>query len=111
MDNLLTVSFEAHNADRNHHRRYEIRLGRDLFGEWTVALLYGRMGRGGQEVRHAGSDVERLRKIIRESLRRRLSAPKRIGCAYRLRGLNAGDGIDVDFWLPADALTGFRLDS
>jgi len=69
MDSLLTVSFEAHNADRNHHRRYEIRLGRDLFGEWTVSLLYGRTGRGGQEVRHSGFDAERLRRVIRESLK------------------------------------------
>ena len=107
MDNLLTVSFEAHNADRNHHRRYEIRLGRDLFGEWTVSLLYGRTGQGGQEVRHAGSDADRLRRLIREGLRRRLSAPKRIGCAYRLTGLSAAEGIDVDFWLPTDRLMPF----
>ena len=74
MDNLLLVSFEAHNDDRNHHRRYEGRLGRDLFGEWTVALRYGRTGRGGQEVRHAGSDAQRLREVIRVSLRHHLSA-------------------------------------
>jgi hypothetical protein len=79
MENLLIVSFKAHNADRNHHRRSEIRLGRNLFGDWTVTLLYGRAGRGGQEERHAGSDTERLRQVVRESLRRRLSAPKRIG--------------------------------
>lgn len=59
MDNLLTVSFQAHNAERNHHRRYEIRLGRDLFGDWTVCLLYGRMGRAGQMVRHSGPDPRR----------------------------------------------------
>jgi hypothetical protein len=76
-------------------------------GEWTVSLLYGRTGRGGQEVRHAGSDAERLRRVIRESLIRRLSAPKRIGCSYRLTGLNAAKGIDVDFWLSADTLSGF----
>jgi predicted DNA-binding WGR domain protein len=108
MDNLLTVSLEAHNAARNHHRRYEIRLGRDLFGDWTVALRYGRLGGGGQEVRHAGSDPERLRRVIHESLRRRLSAPQRIGCAYRLRGFSAAEGIDVTFWLPGDALACFR---
>lgn len=107
MDNLLTASFEAHNPDRNHHRHYEIRLGRDLFGEWNVSLFYGRTGRGGQEVRHAGSDADRLRQVIRESLSRRLSAPKRIGCAYRLTGLSAADGIDVEFWLPADRLSVF----
>ncbi len=108
MDNLLTVSFQAHNAERNHHRRYEIRLGRDLFGDWTVCLLYGRMGRAGQMVRHTGPDPERLRQVIRASLHRRLTAPKRIGCAYTLLGITAADGIDVAFWLPGDTLACFR---
>jgi len=107
MDNLLTISLDAHNADRNHHRRYEIRLGRDLFGDWTVCLLYGRVGRAGQLVRHSGADPERLRQVIQASLRRRLSAPKRIGCAYRLSGLSTADGIDVAFWLSGDALACF----
>lgn len=38
MDNLLTVAFEAHHAERNHHRRYEVRIGRDLLDDWTVAI-------------------------------------------------------------------------
>ena|SRR3569623_1741366 len=105
MDNLLSVTFEAHNEERNHHRRYEIRLGRDLFGEWTVALRYGRAGRGGQEVRLSSADSQQLCEVIRESLRRRLSAPRRIGCAYRLKELSAADGVDVGFWLPEAALS------
>jgi hypothetical protein len=108
MDNLLTVSLEAHNPDWNHHRRYEIRLGRDLFGDWTVCLLFGRVGRAGQLVRHAGSDSEPLRQVIRESLRRRLTAPTRIGCAYTLREFTATGGIDVAFWLPASILSAFQ---
>lgn len=107
MDNLLAVTFEAHHDERNHHRRYEIRVGRDLFGEWTVALRYGRTGRGGQEVRHSATDSEQLRKVILDSLRRRLSAPRRIGCAYRLKELSAADGVDVGFWLPESALSAF----
>lgn len=107
MDNLLSVSFEAHNVERNHHRRYEIRVGRDLFDDWTVSLSYGRMGRRGQEVRHAGSDRDQLQRVIRESLRRRLSAPRRIGCSYELKGLSAAQGVDVGVWLPTDLMTRF----
>lgn len=107
MDNLLCVIFEAHNGERNHHRRYEIRLGRDLFGEWTVAFRFGRTGRGGQEVRLSGADVQQLRKVIRANLRRRLSAPRRIGCAYRLKEWSAAEGVDVGFWLPESALAAF----
>ena len=105
MDNLSSVTFEAHNQERNHHRRYEIRLGRDLFGEWTVSFIYGRTGRGGQEVRHSGADANGLRKVIRECLRRRLSAPVRIGCKYRMKEMNAADSVDVGFWLPVDSLS------
>ncbi|SRR5579875_690370 len=107
MDNLLAVILEAHHHDRNHHRRYEIRLGRDLFGAWTVALLYGRLGRASQVVRHADGDPVRLRKVIHQSLRRRLSAPKRIGCDYRLCGLSVAEGIDLAFWLPGEMLASF----
>ena len=104
MDNLLSVTFEAHNAERNHHRRYEVRLGRDLFGEWTVSLIYGRTGRGGQEVRYSSAEANCLRKVIRECLQRRLSAPGRIGCKYLMKEMSAADGVDVGFWMPADTL-------
>ena len=107
MDNLLCVAFEAHNDERNHHRRYELRLGRDLFGVWTVTLSYGRTGRVGQEVRHSAAGPDALRRVIRESLRRRRSAPRRIDCSYRLTAVTAADGIEVGDWLPADSLAAF----
>ena len=108
MDNLLSVTFEAHNAERNHHRRYEVRLGRDLFGEWTVSLIYGRTGRGGQEVRYSSAEANGLRKVIRECLQRRLSAPKRIGCNYRMKEMSAAEGVDLGFWLPPDTLAALK---
>ena len=42
MDNLLSLSFEAHHEEKNHHRRYEVVIGRDLLDAWTVAIRYGR---------------------------------------------------------------------
>ena len=30
MDNLLTIAFETHHAELNHHRQYQIRVGRDV---------------------------------------------------------------------------------
>lgn len=38
MDNLLRVAFEAHHSFRNHHRRYEITVGRDLLDDWIVSI-------------------------------------------------------------------------
>src|ERR1700735_1656903 len=107
MDNLLTVAFEAHNAELNHHRRYQITLGRDLLDDWTVAIRYGRTGQGGQEKRFASSKADEVRAVIRDRLRRRLSAPKRIGCSYRMTMLNTAPGFEAAAWLPGDILTSF----
>ncbi len=108
MENLLSLRFEAHNADKNHHRRYELTIGRDLLGHWTVSVNYGRTGGSrGHELRYGGIEAEPLRTIIRDRLLRRLSAPKRIGCPYRLAGLSVAAGIDASFWLPADIMAQF----
>lgn len=107
MDNVLTVAFAAHNPEANHHRRYELTLGRDLLGDWTVVVRYGRVGHGGSE-RQYGGDPEAVRAIIRERLRRRLSAPRRIGCGYRLTELSVAPGVDPAVWLPIEVLAALR---
>jgi hypothetical protein len=107
MDNLLTVSFEAHNAARNHHRRYQITVGRDLLDDWTVRICYGRTGQAGRELRFGGKTMEELQGIVRDRLRRRLSAPRRLGCAYRLKEFNTASGFDADLWLPGDVVARF----
>jgi len=109
MDNLLTISFEAHDAGKNHHRRYQVTVGRDLLDDWTVAIRYGRTGQGGRELRCASPQPDAIKAIIRERLLRRLSAPKRIGCAYRLTALSAAPGFDAGAWLPADVMARFFL--
>ena len=107
MDNLLTVAFEAHNAERNHHRRYEVVLGLDLLDDWTLDICYGRVGQGGRVLRFASPRPEDIRAIIRDRLRRRLSAPKRIGCPYRLAEFSSAPGFDASSWLPGEVMAGF----
>ncbi|WP_152053065.1 WGR domain-containing protein [Tautonia marina] len=107
MDNLLTIALEAHSEERNHHRRYEIVVGRDLLDDWTVAIHYGRVGQGGQAKRYASAKADDMKAIVRERLLRRLSAPKRIGCPYRLAAFNAGPGIDIQSWLPGEVMARF----
>ncbi len=107
MDNLLTVAFEAHHAERNHHRHYEVRVGHDLFDDWTVTIRYGRTGQGGQERRYGSPEPDVLRAIIRDRLRRRLSAPKRIGCSYRLSAFSEAPGFDASSWLPGAIMDRF----
>jgi predicted DNA-binding WGR domain protein len=107
MDNLLNLAFEAHNAEKNHHRRYQVILGRDLLDDWTVTIRYGRTGQGGREVHYAASEAEEVRSIIRDRLRRRLSAPKRIGCPYRLAGFSIAPDLDASVWLPGEVMARF----
>jgi predicted DNA-binding WGR domain protein len=107
MDNLLTVALEAHHAERNHHRSYVATVGRDLFGDWTVTVHYGRVGQGGQEMRYAAPEPQEVQAILRDRLRRRLSAPRRIGCAYRLAAFSAAPGFDAALWLPGEVMAAF----
>jgi hypothetical protein len=107
MDNLLTVAFEAHSAELNHHRRYQITVGRDLLDDWTVSICYGRSSQGGQMKRFASPQAEEVRAVIRDRLQRRLSAPKRIGCSYRLTTLNSAPGFDASAWLPDEVMANF----
>jgi predicted DNA-binding WGR domain protein len=107
MDNLMTLAFEAHHAGRNHHRHYEVRIGRDLLDDWTVTIRYGRVGQGGQERRYGSPEPDVLRAIIRDRLRRRLSAPRRIGCSYRLSALSEAPGFNATEWLPAEVMDRF----
>lgn len=104
MDNLMTLSLEAHSAEHNHHRRYEITIGRDMLDDWTLAVRYGRVGRRGQEQRYSANDASEIRAIIRDKLRRRISAPKRIGCRYRLVNVSAADEMKVNAWLTEDVI-------
>lgn len=107
MENLLTLTLVAHNAERNHHRHYAVTVGRDLLNDWTVSICYGRTGQRGQELRYADPDPAALVAVIRDRLRRRLSAPKRIGCQYRLADINSAPGFDVARWLPAEMMNDF----
>lgn len=105
MRDILTIALEAHSDERNHHRRYEVRVERDLLDDWLVTVCFGRVGGGTRELRFGCSGIADAQRIVREHLRRRLSAPRRIGCAYRVRGLSSPTGV-LDAWVPTDLLVG-----
>src|SRR4051812_7476820 len=90
---------EAHNDLLNHHRWYTVMVGTDLFGEWTVTMRYGRRGRGGNERHASAATREGAAGLVRQCLARRSSAPRRIGCPYRLTAVDADPGIELDEWL------------
>jgi predicted DNA-binding WGR domain protein len=86
-------ALEAHNTEKNHHRQYQVTVGRDLLDDWTVSVRYGRVGQGGQEKRFASAKPEEVRAVNRARLSRRLSGPE----AHRLLlppiGIQHGAGL------------------
>lgn len=104
MMDLLTIALEAHSDEHNHHRRYEVSIGRDLLHHWTVTIRYGRVGQSMQRMQFADPRPEAMRAVVAERLRRRLSAHRRLGCPYLVRGLSLCEGMNVDDWIAADLL-------
>jgi hypothetical protein len=109
MENLMTVALEAHNAQHNHHRRYRVAVGSDLFGRWTVSIQYGRIGQAGRELRYSAAKLDELKGIVDDRLRRRLSAPRRIGCPYRLTAFQAATGFDAPAFVQGNVLARFLV--
>lgn len=105
MLDLLTIALEAHSDERNHHRRYEVSVGRDLLGDWLVTVRYGRVGWPLRELRFRGPGLEEARAFVHDRLRRRLSAPKRIGCNYRLTLFASASSFDSGAWVPSTVMT------
>ncbi len=66
MDNLLRIVLTADNNERNHHRTYEIMLGRDLLDDWTVQIRFGRTGQYCRVQQFASTKPDEMRDVIRE---------------------------------------------
>ena len=86
MDTLTHGSFiwlEALCAERNIARRYTVALSRDLYGASIVEFAWGRIGTKGQGRAVSFASEDEASRFARQLLRRRASAPKRIGVPYR----------------------------
>jgi predicted DNA-binding WGR domain protein len=74
----FTVQLEACDPARNIWRSYAISAGQDLFGDWIVAMNYGRIGAKGRTKTFVFADETETRRYVRQCLKKRESAPKRI---------------------------------
>lgn len=81
----FSILLEACDPARNIHRSYRIAAGQDLFGDWIVQLTYGRIGARGRTKTVAVDDEAAARYYIQTCLKKRESAPKRIGIGYKVR--------------------------
>ena len=75
------IALEAHDAELNIHRRYEIEVGPDLFGELLVVVRYGRVGSPLREQRFGGLTSDEADRLVRDRLLRRMRA-RRGGWQY-----------------------------
>lgn len=83
MMTVFDLALEARDESRNIARSYSLRVGRDLFGTWVMELQHGRRGTRGRLRLLAFGDEAEVRREVRRRLKRRASAPKRIGVGYR----------------------------
>lgn len=88
MLDAFNALLEARNPECGCFRSYRLDAGTDLFGTWVVEITFGRIGSRGTKIRHAVTDEVSAKKLVRQNIRRRASAPKRIGTSYQTRELN-----------------------
>ncbi len=80
----FAIHLEARDPARNIWRAYSITGGQDLFGDWVVVLSYGRIGAKGRTKTVTLPDEEAARCYVRQCLKKRENAPKRIGIGYTM---------------------------
>ena len=110
----LSIKLEARSAVHRCFRAYQIDVGADLFGTWLVEMSYGRIGRRGRSKTRSFTTIEDAEAQVHACLRKRATAPRRIGVAYRLRGRvrceqwGQPDLADhFDSWFPAAGAVSF----
>jgi len=91
---MFHIELRACDPDKNISRFYIINVGRDLLGDLIVTFRNGRIGNFGRLKSHVCKDLEEAAKIVSKSLKRRNSAPKRIGVYYKIQSI-----YDPDNWM------------
>ena len=81
---MFAIELQAVSPQAQHRRAYEIHVGQDLFGQLVVTIDFGVIGARSQRRVHLVADVAEAQVVVRQALRRRLSAPRRIGVPYQV---------------------------
>ncbi|MGB8031446.1 MAG: WGR domain-containing protein [Terracidiphilus sp.] len=95
MMDAFTAMLEARDPALGRFQAYRLEADTDLLGDWLVEITYGRIGTKGRSIRYAVQDEIQAKKLVRDTLRRRASARKRIGVSYRFFQL-----VDPHQWFP-----------
>jgi hypothetical protein len=76
---------EACDPERNIYLAYSIAYGQDLFGNWIVETTFGRIGGRVRTIVTVVKSEDEALQYMRKSLKRRESAPKRLGIGYNVK--------------------------
>ena len=98
---MFAIELQAVSPHGQHRRAYEIHVGSDLFGQLVVTIDFGVIGTRGQHRVYLVADIAEAQAVVCRALRRRLTAPRRIGVPYRVIACH-----DAGCWL---AMMGFQL--
>jgi predicted DNA-binding WGR domain protein len=88
----FAIHLEARDPARNIWRAYSITGGQDLFGDWVVVLSYGRIGAKGRTKTVMLPDEAATRRYVRQCLKKRENALKRIGISYKVKSITGNFG-------------------
>lgn len=80
---IFSVELQACDSAANRFRSWRVVADRDLFGGWCVRVTFGRIGCEGRALRREFDNEAAVRGFLRQGLRRRARAIRRIGVAYR----------------------------
>lgn len=80
----MLLRFKAKAPDRNIARFYTLRKSTNLWGDTVVSSSFGRIGTHGNVKHMYFTDPAQADRYITTTIRKRLSAKKRIGCDYQI---------------------------
>ena len=80
----IKVVLRACDPSLNRFRSWSVEAGLDLFGNWTARVAFGRIGSRGRVISREFASEEDVHAFVRKGLRRRRSAIRRAGVAYRV---------------------------
>src|SRR5882757_1607186 len=84
MINDISIDLQAKDVDANRLRAWRVEAGPDLFGVWVTTVRFGRIGAAERALGYQLASEAEVRSFVRTRLRRRGTAKRRIGVAYRV---------------------------
>jgi len=96
---LFHLKLRAMTFNQTINRDYEILVGKVLLGFYGVTLAFGRHGLRGAYKNHIFDTKEDAQAFVCKTLKKRLTAPERIGCPYVLVVAKVADAETLDAWI------------